>query len=309
MCEFWVYGCGHAIRTPCPRPKPVTTVTCTSTTGSKGSTISTSTHSSPRRGSSNTTSTDLTPISKFCNGFPTVPQKTTAPCYNCILADAKLQVQLEKPEVEAKKEELRRGSMARTIVRGPDGRYVDEFGNKIIAEEEYEQEYVYGGRQGRDRGTFSSGRGNGSGNGMFAGNEYFRSGHGGQDRRHTAGGAFNAGNGGFRGGRGGGVPNGFGHHRDGYNNGNGGGYFQDGHGEQRGGNLSNQFGPRRNTYSNQQTGRHQGSSGSGYANGFGQQHFQNDFGGASWGQSGRLGHGLDGGLYHQDANHVNGRRF
>jgi hypothetical protein len=307
MCEFWIYGCGHAIRTPCPRPKPVTTVVRTSTAGSNGSNISTSTHSSPRRGSSNTASADLTPISKFCNGFPTIPKKTTAPCYNCILADAKLKIQLEKSEVEAKKEELRRGSLARTIARGPDGRYVDEFGNKIIAEEEYEQEYVSGRRQGRDRGTFPSGPSNGSSNSIFSGNGYFRGGHGGQDRRHSAIGAFSAGNGGFRGGRGGGLSNGIGHHRDGYNNGSAGG-FQDGHGQQLGGDLSNGFGPRRNTYGNQ-NGGHQGGSGSGYANGFGQQHFQNDFGGAAWGQDGGLGHGLDGGMYHQDTNHFNGRRF
>jgi hypothetical protein len=326
MCEFWIYGCGHAIRTPCPRPKPTTTITTTSTAGgSTGSNISTSTHSSPRRGSSNTTttttSTDLPFISKFCNGFPTIPKETSAPCYNCILADAKLKVHLEKAEVDAKKEELRRGSMARTIARGPDGRYVDEFGNKIIAEEEYEQEYLYGGRQGRDRratttttATFTGGRGNG--NGRFAGNGYTRGDqvvvNTGQDRPNSAGGGgtFNTGNGGFRGAR---LPNGYGYSNNNNNNGNS-RNFQDEQGQQRSRDIlsSNGFGPpRRNTYSSQNGGYQNGNT-----NSYGQQHVQNDFGGASWGLNGDgdggLGHGLDGSMYHQVGNgngNGNGRRL
>jgi hypothetical protein len=301
MCEFWIYGCGHAIRTPCPRPKPV----ITSKTGSTGSNLSRSNNSSPRRGSSNTTgstSTDLIPISKFCNGFPTTAKETNAPCYNCILADAKLKIQLERPEVEAKREELRRGSMARTIARGPDGKDVDEFGNKIIAEEEYEQDFGFGGR-GRERG-FTGGRGNG--NGRFGMNGYARSDHGvigGPDRRNSAGGAF-AGNGGLRGARGGGLSNGFGLHRDSYNNGTGNGGrqdgFQDGLGQQRGGDVLNGFGPRRDTNNNQNAGQQDS---------YGQQHFQNDFGGASWGQSGGLGDGLDSVMFQQNAAQFNSRRF
>jgi hypothetical protein len=289
MCESWIYGCGHAIRTRCPRPKPFTAGN--GTAGSTGSNISHSNQSSSRRGSGNTiASTDLVgaPISKFCNGFPQIPKETNAPCYNCILADAKRKVQLERPEVEAKKQELRRDGMTRTIARGPDGRYVDEFGNKIIAEEEYEQDFGYvgaGGHQHRERG-FTGGRPNS--NGRFSGNGYGNGRddlgmNGGQDRRNTIAGAF-AGNGGFRGGR-----SGFGSQQDNHSLNS---VYYTGH--QNSASVMNAPGPRHNT-SNQ--------------NGYGQQHVQNDFGGALWGQSGGLGDGLDGAMYHQSGSCSSGRRF
>jgi hypothetical protein len=289
MCESWIYGCGHAIRTPCPRPKPF--AASNSTAGSTGSNISHSNQSSPRRGSSNTAaSTNVAgaPISKFCNGFPQIPKETDAPCYNCILADAKRKVQLERLEVEAKKKELRRDGMTRTIARGPDGRYVNEFGNKIIAEEEYEHDFGYagaGGYQHRERG-FTGGQGNN--NGGFAGYGY---GNGrddlgmnwGQDRRNTVAGAF-AGNGGFRGGRGG-----FDSQQD--NHSLNSAYYT---GCQNSAGVTNAPGPRHDT-SNQ--------------NGYGQQHLQNDFGGALWGQNGRLGDGLDGAMYRQSGSYSSGRHF
>lgn len=281
-----MYGCGHAVRTPCPRPRPITTNASTGTAGSIRSKASTSNQGSPRRGSNNTNassnaSANLTPISKFCNGFPSNPKETTAPCYNCILADAKCKVQLEKPEVEAKKEELRRDGMTQTIARGLDGRYVDEFGNKIIAEEEYEQESEYGGR-GRDRG-FTGGRG--SGNGRYARIDHAANGL--QDRRTSAAGAF-AGNGGFRGGpRGGGLPNGFEPPRYSYNT-----EYDVGFQARHGAGLLPGFGPP-------------------YNNAHSQQYFQSDFGGASWGQAGGLGSGLDAGSMYQqpDTSHFNARRF
>jgi hypothetical protein len=289
MCESWIYGCGHAIRTPCPRPKPFTA--SNSTAGSTGSNISHSNQSSPRRGSSNTiASTDLPggPISKFCNGFPQVPKETNAPCYNCILADAKRKVQFERSEVEAKKAELRRDGMARTIARGPDGRYVDGFGNKIIAEEEYEQDFGYtgaGGQQPRERG-FTGGRGNGYGNGRDDPGM-----NGSQDRRNTIAGAF-AGNGGYRGGQGG-----FGPQQDNYNQNN----IQY-TGYQSGAGLMNASKLRHGT--SNQNGGYEG----GY-HGYGEQHFQNDFGGAIWGQNGGLGDGLDGAMYHQGGSYSSGPPF
>jgi hypothetical protein len=283
MCESWIYGCGHAIRTPCPRPKPFTA--SNSATGSTGSNLSHSNQSSPRRGSSTTiASTDLAraPISKFCNGFPQIPKETNAPCYNCILADAKRKVQFERPEVEAKKAELRRDGMTRTIARGPDGRYVDEFGNKVIAEEEYEQDFGYvgaGGQQLRERG-FTGTRGNSYG--RFAGNGYGIGRddpgmNGGQDRRNTVAGAF-TGNGGFRGGRG--QPDNHNQNSVHYT------------GYQTSVGVMNASEPRHDT-SNQNGGYE------GRYHGYGQQHFQNDFGGALWGQNGGLGEGLDGAMYHQ----------
>jgi hypothetical protein len=292
MCESWIYGCGHAIRTPCPRPKPFTA--SNGTAGSAGSNISRSNQLSPRRGSGNTTaSTALVraPISKFCNGFPQIPKETNAPCYNCILADARRKVQLERSEVEAKREELRRDGMTRTIARGPDGRYVDEFGNKIIAEEEYEQDFGYasaGGHQHRARG-FTAGRGNS--NGRFAGNGYGNGRddlglNGGQDRRNTITGAF-AGNDSFRGGRGG-----FGSQQD--NHSLNSVYYA---GYQNSAGVMNAPGPRQDTSS--QNGGYEGR----HQNGYGQQHVQNDFGGALWGQNGRLGDGLDGAMYHQSGSY------
>jgi hypothetical protein len=217
MCESWIYGCGHAIRTPCSRPKPFTA--SNSTTSSTGSNISHSNQLSPRRNSSNTTaSTDIAgaPASKFCNGFPQIPKETNTPCYSCILADAKRKVQLERPEVEAKQEELRRDGMSRTIVRGPDGRYVDEFGNTIISEEEDKQDFGYAGagrRQLLER-DFIGGRCNGHGG--FAGDGYGNGRgdlvmNGGHGQCNTVTGAF-AGNGGFRRGCGG-----FGKQQDNHN--------------------------------------------------------------------------------------------
>jgi hypothetical protein len=279
MCESWIYGCGHAIRTPCPRPKPFTA--SNSTAGSTGSNISHSNQSSPRRSSSSTTaSTDPAgaPISKFCNGFPQIPKETNAPCYNCILADAKRKVQFERPEVEAKKAELRRDGMTRTIARGPDGRYVDEFGNKVIAEEEYEQDFGYTGVGGQQP------RGRGNNYGRFAGN-------GGQDRRNTIAGAF-AGNGGYRGGRGGVGPQ-----QDNYNQNN-----VRYTGYQTGAGLVNASEPRRDT--SNQNGGYEG----GY-HGYGQQHFQTDFGGTLWGQNGGLGDGLGGAMYHQGGSYSSGAPF
>lgn len=262
--------------------------------GSTGSNISHSNQSSPRRGSGNTTaSTDLAraPISKFCNGFPQIPKETDAPCYNCILADAKRKVQLERSEVEAKKEELRRDGMTRTIARGPDGRYVDEFGNKIIAEEEYEQDFGYagaGGHQYRERG-FTGGRG--SINSTFPGNGYSNGRddlgtNGAQDRRNTITGAF-AGNGGFRGGRGG-----FGSQQD--NHSLNSIYYT---GYQNSAGVVNASGPRHDT--SNQHGGYEGRQ----QNGYGQQHVQNDFGGALWGQNGGLGDGLGGAMYHQSGSY------
>jgi hypothetical protein len=297
MCESWIYGCGHAIRTPCPRPKPFTA--SNSATGSTGSNLSHSNQSSPRRGSSTTiASTDLAraPISKFCNGFPQIPKETNAPCYNCILADAKRKVQFERPEVEAKKAELRRDGMTRTIARGPDGRYVDEFGNKVIAEEEYEQDFGYvgaGGQQLRERG-FTGGRGNSYG--RFAGNGYGMGRddpgmNGGQDRRNTVAGAF-AGNGGFRGGRGGFGPQPDNHNQNSVH------YT----GYQTSVGVTNASEPRHDT--SNQNGRYEGRY-----HGYGQQHFQNDFGGALWGQNGGLGDGLDGAMYHQGGSYSSGPSF
>ena len=319
MCEFWLYGCRHAIRTPCPRPKPTPTTlnnTIGSGSGSNGSNLSSSTHSSPRRGSSNTShSTDLTstgPLSKFCNGFPLTPKATNAPCYNCILADAKRKIQLEKPEVDAKKEELRRDGRAKTIARGPDGRYVDEFGNKIIAEEEYEQDFGGAGGYGaaRQRG-FTAARGSANGNGNFGRvgayggtSGYARGEYGGvnwgQDRRNTVAAGVFSGNGGFRGRGGGseGLASGFRPRQiDNYNNisGNGSSY-------QTGGGATIGFGPLVD-FPNQP---------GGYQSGYGQQQqqrFTNDFGGQAWGMSGSggggLGHGLDNGIYQQSANQFN----
>jgi hypothetical protein len=298
MCESWVYGCGHAIRTPCPRPKPFIASNCTA--GSAGSNVSHSNQTLPRRGSSSTTaSTNLAgaPISKFCNGFPQIPKETNAPCYNCILSDAKRKVQLERPEVEAKKDELRRSGMTRTIARGLDGRYVDEFGNKIIAEEEYEQDFGcagVGGHQHRERG-FTGGRGNSSG--RFVGNGHGNGRddlgiNGGQDRRNTVAGAF-AGNGGFRGGRGG-----FDSHQD--NHSLSSVYYT---GYQNSAGVTNAPGPHHDA--SNQNGRYEGR----YQNGYGQQHVQNDFGGALWGQNGRLGDGLGGAMYHQSGSYSSGRHF
>src|SRR5947207_1007953 len=164
MCESWVYGCGHAIRTPCPRPKPtmpaaVSSINASSSPGSNISNTNASTpHTSSRHNSTTTSSLlILTPTSKFCNGFPLSPRETSAPCYNCILAEARLKIALEKPEVEAKKHELLRNHLTRPMIWGPDGRYADEFGNNnnIMAEEAYEPGFGIlagpGGRQDQGR--------------------------------------------------------------------------------------------------------------------------------------------------------------
>lgn len=338
MCEWWIYGCGHAIRTPCPRPKPTvptvpTVISSTNASGSNISNTNTSTQSSSRRNSSTTTSSSLLSlprISKFCNGFPLIPKETSSPCYNCILADARLKIALEKPEVDAKKHELLRNSMSGTITAGPGGRYVDGYGNNIPAEEEYEQEFGVprgsGGRQGqgRERGAttaFSGGLGSWNGSSMFGGSGYMGGGHGapgGQDRRNSAGDAFKVGNDTSRGSRGGGFPNSFARHYTSYNNNNNNNNnnnghqdgWQNGHGQQRGAGLlsPNGFGTRRNAYSSQ-NGGHSNS----YANdnGYRQQNLANDFGGIAWGHNGGgLGHGLSGGgLYLPGTNHFNTRPF
>jgi hypothetical protein len=321
MCESWIYGCGHAVRTPCPRPKPTvpTAISSTNTSGSAGSNVSnthTSTQSSSRRNSSTTTTSSLLslpPISKFCNGFPPAPKETSSPCYNCILAAARLKIALEKPEVEAKKHELLRNSMARTTSWGPGGRYADEFGNKIVAEEEDELEYGaavgWGASQGqgRERGVTTAvgpGLGNWDGSGMFGGSGYAGGDHGvhsARDRCNSAGGASNAGTNAFRGGRGGGFPRSFADYCASHNSGNSGHQdgIQKGHGQPRGADLPlNGFGPRRNRYSSQNGGHPNGYTNN---NGYGQQHFTNDFGGIAWGQSGG---GLDYGT-----NQLNARRF
>ena len=97
--------------------------------------------------------------------------------------------------------------------------------------------------------------------------------NGGQDRHNAVAGAF-AGNGGFRGGRGGFGPQPDNHNQNSVH------YT----GYQTSVGVTNASEPRHDT-SNQNGGYE-----SRY-HGYGQQHFQNDFGGALWGQNGGLGDG------------------
>lgn len=298
MCESWLYGCGHIIRTACPRPKPVApaAILSASGSGSIGSNLSNSTRSSPCHNT--TTSTPL--LSKFCNGFPLRPKETSSPCYNCILADARLKIAREKPEVDAKKEQLRGGSMARTTARSRDGRYVDEFGNKLMAQENYAPEVDLRGGfgcarppgpshgQGRAR-RFTTAQPNFDGSGSFGRNRYVRGEYGGQD-------GYGGGDGGDHGGN---LPTGCSHSREGHYNGNRNsaiGPLQDKGGQYGGGGSSNGLAARRASYGGQHTSySHQ----PGYETGYSQQHFVTDFGGASWGQNRWLGSELDNHMYYQ----------
>lgn len=177
MCEWWTYGCGHVVRTPCPRPVDAgtsssdhyssrlrsSTSSSSGSASSGGSTRSDATLVSTAPSSThNTTAT----VSMFCQGFPQSPKKTKNPCYPCILIDARCKILAEAPEVRAKEEQLKREGLSRTIAKGPDGQYVDAFGRKFVAEDAFYQEETSGpygpaGSGTRQRGFTDGTRGGG----------------------------------------------------------------------------------------------------------------------------------------------------
>ena len=173
MCKYWEYGCGHSVRTKCPRPKPGASSNQSTPSRQSSSSTSSTTQQTQITSNNHGILTIMSPpgspprVSKFCNGFTIYPKITDSPCYACIQADARQKVAQEAPEVEKKKEELKKEGYGRTIARGPDGSYTDEFGRKIVAEDAFYQEESYGRQRG-----FSGQRGRGNGNGNARGNGY-----------------------------------------------------------------------------------------------------------------------------------------